>query len=96
MSAHSLSGRRQNPRAFTTGSELVHEFARVDRELWDCLLGLDEAALDASLGQWLTAGKIRGMLRRRDVMAEKIEKMVDDRGPQDVFVRYAANRIPTR
>ena len=65
-----------NSRAFTTGSELVHEFARVDRELWDRLLALDEAALDTALGQWLTDGEIRGILRRRDVMAEKIEQMV--------------------
>lgn len=80
-----------NSRAFTTGSELVHEFTRVDRELWDRILALDETTLDEALGLWLTDGEIRGILQRRDVMAELIQEMVDDRGPQDVFVRYAAN-----
>ena len=71
-----------NSRAFTTGAEFVHEFARVDRELWDCRL---------VLGQWLTDGEIRGILRRWDVMAEKIQEMVDERGPQHVFVRFATD-----
>ena len=85
-----------NSRAFTTGSDLVHEFARVDRELWDRMLALDETALDTTLGRWLTDGEIRGILRRRDVMAETIQKMVDARGEQDVFVQYAANSTSAR
>ena len=85
-----------NSRAFTTGSELVHEFARVDRELWDRMMALDDTALDATLGRWLTDGEIRGILRRRDKMAEVIQKMVDERGQQDVFVRYAANSTGAR
>ena len=40
-----------NSRAFTTGSKLVHEFARVDRELWDHMLALNETALDTTLGR---------------------------------------------
>ena len=85
-----------NSRAFTTGSELVHEFARVDRELWDRMMALDDTALDATLGRWLTDGEIRGILRRRDKMAEVIQKMVEERGQQDVFVRYAANSTGAR
>ena len=85
-----------NSRAFTTGSELVHEFARVDRELWDHMLALDETTLDTTLGRWLTDGEIRRILRRRDVMSETIQKMVDERGQQDVFVRYAANSTSAR
>ena len=85
-----------NSRAFTTGAELVHEFARVDRDLWSRLLTLDEATLDTALGQWLTDGEIRGILQRRDAMAERIQHMVKERGPQDVFVQFATNPSPTR
>ena len=85
-----------NSRAFTTGSELIHEFARVDRELWDRVLALDEAVLDRTLGRWLTDAEIQGILRRRDVMAKSIQEMVDERGPQNVFVQYApiSSRTP--
>lgn len=83
-----------NSRAFTPDVEMAHRLTRVDKDLWDRMLALDETALEAALGDWLDDGEIRGILRRRDRMADSIQKMVDDRGPQDVFVRFAGARHP--
>ena len=83
-----------NSRAFTPDTDMVHKLTRVDRDLWDRMLALDDTALRTTLGEWLDDGEIRGILRRRDVMAESIQKMVDERGEQDVFVRFAAASRP--
>lgn len=83
-----------NSRAFTAGSEMVHELTRVDRELWDRMLALDETVLESAVGEWLNGGEIRGILRNRDLMAESIDRMIEERGEQDVFVRYAAAPSP--
>ena len=83
-----------NSRAFTPDVEMVHTLTRVDRDLWDRMLALDETVLETALGNWLDDGEIRGILRRRDRMADSIQEMVDDRGPQDVFVRFAAALHP--
>ncbi len=66
---------------------MVHKLTRIDRDLWARMLALDEPALRTALGEWLSDGEIRGILRRRDIMAEAIQAMVDERGEQSVFVR---------
>ena len=76
-----------NSRAFTPDAEMVHKLTRIDRDLWARMLALDEPALRTALGEWLSDGEIRGILRRRDVMAEAIQAMIDERGEQSVFVR---------
>ena len=55
-------------RAFTRGTEMQHPLTQVDRDLWDRMKALDEAALTAALGEWLGGGEIRSILERRDVM----------------------------
>ena len=76
-----------NARAFTPDAEMVHKLTRIDRDLWARMLALDEPALRTALGEWLSDGEVRGILRRRDIMAEAIQAMVDERGEQSVFVR---------
>lgn len=78
-----------NSRALTTGDDMVHEMTRVDRDLWNRFLALDEATLTAALGKWLEAGAVRDILKRRDIMAEEIARLVDEKGEAHVFVRYA-------
>ena len=81
-----------NSRAFTTDTdERVHKLTRVDRDLWDRFVALDEPTLDAALGEWLTGGEIRAMLERRDAMQRDIDDLVEERGEASVFVRY---RVP--
>lgn len=81
-----------NSRAFTTDTdERVHVLTRVDRDLWDRFVALDEATLATALGEWLTGGEIDAILKRRGEMRSDIDAMVEDRGERTVFVRY---RVP--
>lgn len=77
-----------NSRAFTTDDRMVHTLTRVDRDLWDRFEALDEPTLTAALGEWLSEGEIRAILKRRDKMAEEIGAMVAERGEAAVFVRF--------
>lgn len=77
-----------NSRAFTPGDRMVHELNRIDRDLWDRFLALDEATLTEALGEWLDDGSIRAILTRRDTIADEIQQMIDERGEAHVFVRY--------
>ena len=77
-----------NSRAFTTGTQMVHKLTRVDQDLWDRFLALDEPTLTTAVSEWLDDGQIRAILARRDRMAEDIEEMVAERGRASVFVRF--------
>jgi hypothetical protein len=55
---------------------------RIDAELWDKMLALDEPALTAVVGNWIDRGSIRAMLRRRDAMKVVIDDIVKRLGPQ--------------
>ena len=78
-----------NSRAFTPVTRMTHEMTRIDRELWSRSLALDEAVLESALGEWLGGREIRGILERRDEMAELIEGMVAERGESAVFIEFA-------
>ena len=78
----------ENSRAFTPDDKMVHKLTRIDRDLWDRFLALDEATLSTALGVWLGEDEVRGILRRRDLIAELIEEMVEERGESSVFVRF--------
>ena len=43
-------------RAFTGGTEMQHELTQVDRDLWERMQQLDEAALTAALSEWVGDG----------------------------------------
>jgi hypothetical protein len=77
-----------NSRAFTSGDNMVHELNRVDRDLWERFLALDEDLLENTLGDWLRGGAIRSILKRRDEMAKIVQELVDEHGESHVFVRY--------
>ena len=49
-------------RAFVTETKLRVEMARIDREIWERMLALDEPDLTTALGEWLDRGAIRAML----------------------------------
>ena len=77
-----------NSRAFTTPRRMVHKLTRVDQDLWDRFMALDEATLKAALGKWLRDGQIRAVLERRDQMVKDIEALVAERSEAAVFVRF--------
>jgi hypothetical protein len=67
-------------RAFITEKKLPFAMVRIDAELWERMLALDEATLTASLGKWIDKGMIRMMLRRRDAMKVVIDELVKKSG----------------
>ena len=77
-----------NSRALTTDDEMVHKLIRIDRDLWDRFVALDEPSLSGAVGDWLSDDEVRAILTRRDSMAEDIEEMVEERGESTVFVRF--------
>ncbi len=72
-------------RAFITDSRLPQELQNIDRKLWEKMLALDEAGLKSSMGEWLDAGQIRALIRRRDGMKKKIDAMVAKNGDKIFF-----------
>jgi hypothetical protein len=74
-------------RAFVNDSKLPFTMVRVDKELWNRMLALDEAALTARLGPWVDKASIRAILKRRDKMQQTIDKMVKATSEAVVFVK---------
>jgi hypothetical protein len=74
-------------RAFIASNELPVAFTRVDAELWERMLALDEPGLVAALGPWVARSDIRAILKRRDRMKTAIEALVKTSGEAFVFVR---------
>ncbi|MCZ6726364.1 MAG: hypothetical protein O7A98_03295 [Acidobacteria bacterium] len=73
-------------RAFTRSQRMVHELIRVDRDLWERMLALDEETLTQPLGKWLGRAQIRSILRRRDRMTKVIARLVEEHGEKAVLV----------
>ena len=67
-------------RAFITDRKLPSVMTRVDRELWEKMLTLDEPTLQTVMGKWIDGGAIRALLRRRDAMKVVIEGLVKQFG----------------
>jgi hypothetical protein len=72
-------------RAFAPGKDLFHKLNRIDRALWERMLALDQATLEAALRPYLDGGQIKDILGRRDKMKKEIEKMVAEKGEAAVF-----------
>ncbi len=72
-------------RAFVTGKNLVHRMSRVDRGLWERMLGLELPSLKTALGRYIDGGQIKDIVARRDRMKAEIEEMVAEKGEANVF-----------
>ncbi len=76
-------------RAFSPDTELVNpDMIQFDRDLWERMRQLDESTLSAALDEWLSGKEIGAILERRDLMADKIDRLVEQRGESTVLVRY--------
>ncbi len=75
-------------RAFTGDKSLTKmaKVSRVDRELWQKMLALDEPTLEQALGQWVDKGKRKAILQRRDTMKKNIDALVAEKGEAAVFL----------
>ncbi len=74
-------------RAFLTDKDLPVVMDRIDREIWNRMLALDEPTLQAALGKWLDGRSIRALLARRDKMTIAIDTLVKKSSEAAVFVR---------
>jgi hypothetical protein len=74
-------------RAFTTRKDMVHQFTRVDRELWERMKGLTAESLTTAVGKWIGGREVRAILERRDRMQTLIDKLIAANGESDVFVQ---------
>jgi hypothetical protein len=74
-------------RAFVTDTRLRSGMDRIDKEIWDRMLALDEPTLVARLGAWLDRGAIRALLRRRDEMKKVIDKLLQNGSEALVYVK---------
>jgi hypothetical protein len=72
-------------RAFITDKDLPVKMTRVDRELWNRMLQLDEPTLAAALGKWVDGGARKALLARRDRMKTVIDALVKTNGEAAVF-----------
>jgi len=58
----------------------------VDRQLYEAVKALDEATLNEHLSPWLFGkGSVKDLLKRRDRIVEKLEKLAAERGAAAVF-----------
>ncbi len=74
-------------RAFSDDTDLLYEMGRIDRGLWDRMVGLSETALSDALEPWVGSRALRGLLERRTRMQDAIETMVEAKGEAGVFLR---------
>ena len=74
-------------RAFRTQKKLVSEemMSRFSRSLLQRLEELDAEMLTDSLGEWLSKSQIKGLLKRRDLILARAEKMVELKGEEMVL-----------
>jgi hypothetical protein len=76
-------------RAFTGEKDLTKmaKLSRVDRELWQKMLALDEPTIERALGKWCDKGKRKAILQRRDEMKTQIDALVAQKGEDAVFLK---------
>lgn len=74
-------------RAFTVHAQLPSAklVKACELGLWERLQGLEEAAVQSSLEEYLTAAQIRSLMKRRDLLLQHVRKLVDERGGGRVF-----------
>jgi hypothetical protein len=74
-------------RAFIESKDLPARMTRVDREVWNRMLSLDEPTLAAALGKWIDGRARRALLARRDKMKVVIDGLVTRSGEDLIFIQ---------
>lgn len=74
-------------RALRATQDLHHKMNQIDAELWERMMGLDEARLGAALNRWLDKNQIRAILQRRERMQRTIDRLVKEKGDAAVIIR---------
>jgi hypothetical protein len=74
-------------RAFRTKKELLAEgdLTRFSSSVLAKLRGLDQKSLKQKLGRWLSKAQIEGLLARRDLILQRAERLIAERGETAVL-----------
>ena len=74
-------------RAFRRWKELMNpeqvQFA--ERSLWEKLQALDETEVRAKLKNFMNPAEMNGLIARKGLLVDHIQKLIDDRGEKDVL-----------
>ena len=74
-------------RAFRRWKQLLNpdqvQFA--ERSLWEKLQALDETVVRAKLKDFLKPAEINGLIERKGLLVDHIQKLIDERGEKDVL-----------
>jgi hypothetical protein len=74
---------------FSDAMPFEKQMTRIDRPLFDKLKTLDEASVTARLKPWvMSGGKLRDILKRRDRIVVRFEKLIAERGESVVIEPY--------
>ncbi len=74
-------------RAFRREKELRNPklVVKCGRKLWEKLKSLDEKVVRERLKKFLRSSQIKALLRRRDILVEHIQKLIEERGENKVL-----------
>jgi hypothetical protein len=74
-------------RAFQPVPELLapERLAKVNRRVWNRLQETDEEDLEEVLGDYLDGGQLDALMKRRELLIERVERLVAERGEEVVF-----------
>ncbi len=74
-------------RAFRNSKKLIEEIKlqRFSRSVLEALRGLEMEALRETLGKWLSKRQLEAMLARRNLIVERADKLIAERGEEAVL-----------
>jgi hypothetical protein len=74
-------------RGFRLQPELMHQsdLAKMCKELWPKLQGLQRDEVKKAIGDWLTGSELEAMMKRRDLLVAHFEKLIGDKGEPNVL-----------
>jgi hypothetical protein len=74
-------------RAFRRWKELMdpEQVQFAERSLWEKLQALDETAVRAKLQDFLNPAELNGLIERKGLLVDHIQKLIDERGEKDVL-----------
>lgn len=74
-------------RAFRRSPDLPNPKAiiKCERNFWEKLRGLDEAVVKQRLKKFLRSSEIKALFKRRQKLVEHIQKLIDERGEENVL-----------
>jgi hypothetical protein len=78
-------------RAFRTYKKLTNEddIKFCERNLWTRLKSLDAEVIERELGPYLNPSQIRSLLKRKELLVEYIQVLIDEMGEKKILFRYA-------